>query len=398
MDLTVIVPTFNEAPNVAELVRRVEKAVEGIDAEILFVDDSNDNTPDVVREVASRHVLPVRLLHRDNPVGGLSGAVIEGLRSTTSRWSIVMDGDLQHRPETLPAILAKGDATGADVVVASRHVDGGSSDGLSGGVRRLVSQTSIKVTKALFPSRLHGTSDPMSGFFGLRRGSIEVDGLHARGFKILLEILARQSLSVAEVPLVFEARLAGTSKADMKQGIALGRQLFDLKFGRISGFAAIGALGAVANLAILYGLQQFGVGYLAAACIAAVATIIGNFLLQERFIFNDLKAGARTVWKRWWHTFAFNGTESAVRTFLLWLIVETTSLHSVLVQAGLIAIGFTLRYLYQSRIVYKNVGTSEPTLDDIVESETAAHEAATHDISAHDAHPATGPVRQAEVA
>lgn len=370
MELTVIVPTFNEAPNVAELVRRVEAAVVGIDAEVLFVDDSRDNTPDVIREVAAQHDLPVRLIHRDTPVGGLSGAVIEGLRSTTSRWSIVMDGDLQHRPETLPSIIAKGDASGADVVVASRHVDGGSSDGLSGGVRRLVSQASIKVTKALFPTRLHGTTDPMSGFFGIRTGAIQLDGLHARGFKILLEILARQPLQVAEVPLVFEARLAGTSKADMKQGIALGRQLFDLKFGRISGFAAIGALGAVANLAILAGLQTFGVGYLAGACIAAFVTIIGNFLLQERFIFNDLKHGARGVWKRWWHTFAFNGTESIVRTFVLWVIVENTALHSVFVQAALIAVGFSLRYLYQSRIVYKKM-SPEPTLDDIIEAEEA---------------------------
>jgi dolichol-phosphate mannosyltransferase len=366
MELSVVIPTYNEAPNVAELVERIEKATAGIETEILFVDDSTDDTPEVVLRVASEHAIPVRLLHRDVPVGGLSGAVIAGFRSAEGEWAVVMDGDLQHRPETLPSVLAKAREGGADVVVASRHVDGGSSDGLSGGVRRAVSQLSIKVTKALFPTRLHGTTDPMSGFFGIHRGSVALDGLHPRGFKILLEILARQDLRVAEVPLVFDARLAGTSKADMKQGVALGRQLFDLKFGRISGFAAIGALGAVANLLILWGLQKFGVGYLAAACVAAVLTIIGNFLLQERFIFNDLRAGARSVWKRWWHTFAFNGTESAIRTFALWVIVETTSLHSVLVQAALIAVGFTLRFLYQSRVVYKQHEVPV-TVDDIVE-------------------------------
>lgn len=371
MELSVVVPTFNEAPNVAELVRRVHAAVSaaGIDAEIVFVDDSRDNTPDVIREVALTAPLPVRLIHRDEPVGGLSGAVIEGLRSSDATWQVIMDGDLQHRPETIPALVAKGVVDGVDVVVASRHVTGGSSDGLSNGLRRFVSGISIQVTKALFPKRLGGTTDPMSGFFAIRRASIDLAGLHPRGFKILLEILARQDLQIAEVPLVFEARLAGTSKADMKQGVALGRQLFDLKFGRISGFAAIGALGAVANLVILYGLQKFGVGYLAAACIAAIVTIIGNFLLQERFIFDDLKAGARGVWKRWWHTFAFNGTESAVRTFALWVIVESTHLSSVPVQAVLIVIGFTLRYLYQSRIVYKQQGAEVVTLDQIVDHE-----------------------------
>ncbi|WP_239451774.1 glycosyltransferase [Frondihabitans sp. PAMC 28766] len=370
MELSVIVPTFNEAPNVEELVRRVTAATAGLDAEIVFVDDSRDNTPDVIREVASRAGMPVRLIHRDEPVGGLSGAVIEGFHSSDATWQVVMDGDLQHRPETIPALVTKGTVDGVDVVVASRHVDGGSSDGLSNGFRRLVSGLSIQATKALFPKRLGETTDPMSGFFAIRRSSIDLEGLRPRGFKILLEILARQDLQVAEVPLVFDARQAGTSKADMKQGIALGRQLFDIKFGRVSGFAVIGLLGAIANLVILWGLQKFGVGYLAAACIAAIVTIVGNFLLQERFIFNDLKAGSRGVWTRWWHTFAFNGTESAVRTALLWVIVETTHLPSVPVQAVLIVFGFTLRYLYQSKVVYKQHPVETVTLDEIVDHET----------------------------
>jgi dolichol-phosphate mannosyltransferase len=205
----------------------------------------------------------------------------------------------------------------------------------------------------------------------LRRGAVDLDGLRPRGFKILLEILARQDLVVAEVPLVFDARHAGTSKADVKQGIALGRQLFDLKFGRVSGFAAIGALGAVANLLIMAGLQGVGVGYLAAAIVAAVVTIVGNFLLQERFIFNDLRAGARSVWRRWWHTFAFNGTETAIRTSVLWLIVENTTLNSVFVQAVLIVFGFTLRFLYQSRVVYKQK-PADVTVEVIADRELVA--------------------------
>src|SRR4051812_25988196 len=103
MELSVVIPTYNEAPNVAELVERIEKATRGIDAEILFVDDSTDDTPEVVTRVAGEHAIPVRLLHRDVPVGGLSGAVIAGLRSAEGEWAVVMDGDLQHRPETLPS-------------------------------------------------------------------------------------------------------------------------------------------------------------------------------------------------------------------------------------------------------------------------------------------------------
>src|ERR1700761_788855 len=98
MELTVIVPTFNEAPNVVPLVARISDAVEGIETEILFVDDSSDSTPEVIAAVARTSRIPVRLIRRDAPVGGLSGAVLEGLQAAASDWCVVMDGDLQHPP------------------------------------------------------------------------------------------------------------------------------------------------------------------------------------------------------------------------------------------------------------------------------------------------------------
>ena len=115
MQLSIVVPTFNEAPNIAELVRRVTAAVDGagIETEILFVDDSTDVTPDVIREVAARSQaerrpgeapLPVRLIHRDIPSGGLGGAVLEGIAAAESDACLVMDGDLQHPPEDIPAL------------------------------------------------------------------------------------------------------------------------------------------------------------------------------------------------------------------------------------------------------------------------------------------------------
>src|SRR5687768_1086838 len=99
MQLSIIVPTYNEAPNIAELVRRVTSEADGIDAEIIFVDDSTDATPDVVREVAASAALPVRLIHREHRTGGLGGAVIEGIAAADSDACLVMDGDLQHPPE-----------------------------------------------------------------------------------------------------------------------------------------------------------------------------------------------------------------------------------------------------------------------------------------------------------
>ena len=105
MELTVIVPTFNEGPNVAELLRRLGASLDGRDFEVLFVDDSTDDTPDIIRVVSGTVDFPVRLIRRDAPVAGLGGAVLEGLRAADSRWCLVMDGDLQHPPEDIPRML-----------------------------------------------------------------------------------------------------------------------------------------------------------------------------------------------------------------------------------------------------------------------------------------------------
>ena len=194
MSVTVIVPTYNEAPNVEELVRRVNSVADSRSCELLFVDDSTDDTPDVIRRAAEQSSVPVRLIHREDPVGGLSGAVIAGITSSASDWCLVMDGDLQHPPEMIPVLLETGNETGADVVVASRHVSGGSNEGLSGWTRKFVSNGSIAATRAMFPNRLRNCTDPMTGFFAVRRTAIDVDALQPRGFKILLEILTRHRL------------------------------------------------------------------------------------------------------------------------------------------------------------------------------------------------------------
>lgn len=314
MDVSVIVPTFNEAPNVRELVERIQTSLRGRLAEIVFVDDSNDDTPTVIEHVAAQAAIPVRLIRRNQPVGGLSGAVLAGLAASDSEWCIVMDGDLQHPPEAIPALLSSGVEQEADVVVASRHVQGGSSAGLAGRARQLVSSSATILTRAMFPTRLRNCTDPMTGFFAVRRSSIDLDKLRPRGFKILLEVLARNTLKVVEEPFVFGERQAGVSKADFRQGLRFLVQLATLRFGRLSGFALIGAIGAIANLAIMAALQAFGVWYLLAAIIAAGVTIVANFLLQERFVFADLRAEGRHVWTRFAQSLAFNGTETTLRT------------------------------------------------------------------------------------
>lgn len=361
MDLSVVVPTYNEAPNVAELVRRTAAALAGVRLEIIFVDDSTDDTPDVVRSVAQTAPVPVRLIHRDDPVGGLGGAVMAGVQAAKAELCLVMDGDLQHPPEVIPQLLRTYHDTEADVVVASRYQGGGSNGGLSTAMRVLVSRSSTLVTKAMFPIRLSECSDPMTGFFLIDRRSIDLDGLKPRGFKILLEILARQNLNVTEVPFHFATRFAGESKASLRQGIRFFTQLAFLRFGKMSAFAVIGGLGAIANLAIMWLLTAAGLGYVWAAIIAAESTIIGNFLLQERFVFADMTDLASGAWSRFAKSMAFNNAEAVIRIPVIAFMVEDWHLSAVLAAAVTLFVAFILRFTFHSLVVYRP-RTPRPTV------------------------------------
>lgn len=351
--LTVIIPTFDEVGNVAEIVRRVDAAVSGIDAEILFVDDSTDGTDEEARRVAATARVPVRVVHRDRPVGGLGGAVVEGFRRARSSLCVVMDGDLQHPPEKIPDLVERLRAGDVDIVSASRYADAGSATGLADASRRLVSRASTAITRAMFPLRLRNVTDPMTGFFAIDTSRIDVDALRPRGFKILLEIIVRTTLRVTEVPFDFADRFAGDSKASLRQGARFLHQLALLRFGKMSAFAVIGAFGAVANVAIVWALTELAVDYIWAAIVAAEATIIGNFLLAERFVFRDLKGQARGFWRRFASSFVFNNVESAVRIPVMALMVSSWGMASPVATAITLAVAFLIRFTFHSLVVYK---------------------------------------------
>lgn len=365
--VTVIVPTFNERDNVAELVARTAVALHGRDAEILFVDDSTDDTADEVRRVAVEAPLPVRVIHRDENSGGLGGAVVVGLAAAASDLCIVMDGDLQHPPELLPALLDRYATGDADVVAASRYVGGGDTSGLGTAVRFGVSRAATWLTRAMFPIRLAHSTDPMTGFFLVDRSRLEVGALQPQGFKILLEILARTDLRIAEIPMEFAERRHGASKASMRQGATFVAHLARLRFGKMSLFAVIGVIGAVANLGIMWLLTLLGVPYIWAAIIGAEVTIIGNFLLQERFVFADMRTDARALGIRFATSFTFNNVEAAVRIPVMALMVETWHISSVLATGLTLIVAFFARFLFHSLVVYaprrRRGDGSEPTAD-----------------------------------
>ncbi len=224
LTLAVIVPTRNEAGNVATLVGRLGRALEhvrddGVVCEILFVDDSDDDTPAAIEDVRSTWDGEIWCVHRrpGERWGGLGGAVVDGLRVTGADWICVIDGDLQHPPELVPSLFDRARSVGreVDLVVASRYCAQGSSQGLDL-ARTAISRLMTNVARLALPGHLNGVSDPMSGFFMVRHQAIRVGELRPDGFKILLEILVRSpGLRVAEIPFAFGDRHAGESKASL---------------------------------------------------------------------------------------------------------------------------------------------------------------------------------------
>jgi glycosyltransferase involved in cell wall biosynthesis len=236
--LSLVVPTRNEHENVVPLVNRVSAALSGVEYELIFVDDSDDKTPLVIRQAMAASPC-IRLLHREpeQREGGLASAVTAGIRRARGTFISVMDGDLQHPPELLPQLLAAGED--ADVVVASRYMAGGDSGGLDGITRQLVSRGSKLAAQMLF-ARVRKCTDPMSGFFLFRREVVAGVDLRPIGFKILLEILVRGYWSrLTEVPYSFVAREVGASKADVRQGVAYLRHLRDLRLRGDRGYGAV---------------------------------------------------------------------------------------------------------------------------------------------------------------
>ena len=219
--LTVVVPTKNERGNVPHVVERLEAALPTVPLEIVFVDDSNDGTAELVEDLAAESGRSIVLLKQthDRHIGGLGAAVVQGLRAARAPWVCVMDADLQHPPELVAALLEQAESRDLDVVVASRYCAQGDA-GSFGWARAMASRSTTTAARLLFPRRLRSVTDPMSGFFLVRRDALDLDRLRPRGFKILLELLVRHpDLRAAEVSFSFGERRFGRSKAGIREGV-----------------------------------------------------------------------------------------------------------------------------------------------------------------------------------
>jgi len=232
-EISLIVPALNEAANLAALTARVDTALAGRAYELLIVDDnSRDNTEAVCAELSIR--FPLRLITRTIPKDGLSGAVLVGMREARGATLVVMDADLQHPPEKLPELIAPIEQGAADFVIGSRYMKGGSIE-TGWTIYRAINSRIATLLARPFAGKI---SDPMSGFFALRRD----DFLRARhltplGYKIGLELVCKtRAKHVVEIPIHFAKRVAGESKLSLKEQFRylehLSR-LYDFTFPRL---------------------------------------------------------------------------------------------------------------------------------------------------------------------
>ncbi|MGP4005515.1 glycosyltransferase [Streptomyces sp. 4N124] len=355
--VTIVVPTFNESQNIRELLHLITESVPSrLPCEVLFVDDSTDDTPQVIREAARDCPFPVAVLHRDEPVGGLGGAVVEGMRAATSDWIVVMDGDCQHPPSLVPDLVATGERSNAGLVVASRYIKGGSRAGLAGSYRVAVSRAATWLTKSLFPRKLHGISDPMSGFFAIRRSHITDGTLKPLGYKILLELAVRsRPRTVTEVPFVFQERFAGQSKSTATEGRRFLRHLAGLRtadpLARMVVFGLIGLTGFVPNLVALWALTGAGMHYLPAEIVANQFGVAWNFLLIEKLLFRD-RRGHRHWADRTVRFGLLANADLVLRIPLIALFVGQFGLSVLPATALALVITFVLRFVGTEALVY----------------------------------------------
>ena len=285
--ITVIVPTYREVENIPLLVQRLQRLRDsaGLDLELsLMDDDSRDGSEELVASLALDWVTLVSRTHDR----GLSQAVLDGMSRTRRDIVVVMDADLSHPPESIPELLNALE-NGADVAVGSRFTNGGSTADDWGPFRWMNSRVAT-----LLALPLTSISDPMSGFFALRRatleGGLEFDPI---GYKILLELIVKcHCRHVVEVPIHFDNRQLGHSKLSLHEQLKYFRhlrRLYTFRYGNwshLAQFLIVGVSGLAVNLLVLTVLLRLGIREKPAVAAAIGLSMVWNFALNRRFSFS----------------------------------------------------------------------------------------------------------------
>jgi dolichol-phosphate mannosyltransferase len=366
LELAVVLPTFNEAANIAPMVARLEAALGPSGWEAIFVDDdSRDGTADAAREIG-RADPRIRVIQRFGR-RGLASAAIEGICASAAPIVAVMDADLQHDPALLPAMLEAVRAGQCDIAVASRFVEGASTEAWNRPDRERASALANRLARKVTGVTL---TDPMSGFFMLRAETVRHDAhrLSGIGFKILLDILAtvQGPLRVKEFPMIFGARTAGESKLDRTVVFEFLVGLYDKWLGRIvptrfALFGTIGAAGVLVHMAVLSAfLTVFGgsfhehliTDFEIGQTLAALVAMSFNFVLNNSLTYADQRLKGFGPLLRGWLKFALTCSVGLLANVGVAAALVRLGMHTYPAALSGIVIGSVWNYALSSRFVW----------------------------------------------
>jgi dolichol-phosphate mannosyltransferase len=368
-DLSVIIPTYNEYGNILQLVEIVkDKLPDGLFTEIIIVDD---NSPDGTGRLIASYIEDaltkvcsgiqkahenssnfaintresiVRLVRRENK-SGLISAILQGIKSSTGKYILVMDADFSHPPETVPLLINELLRDPNCIVVASRYIRGGSIRGWPY-KRLLLSRLAAKI--AIHGLKLCNIRDPISGFFAFPRHIIENIRFDTYGYKLLLEILVKaQGVRVKEIPYTFIDRKSGESKLDHRVMLDYLKAVWYLyRYGRKSKlvtakeekrrsvlflskaarFYTVGATGLLLNYVISMMLTKGIISnfwYLQASAIGIILSITSNFFLNKIWTFEDRNLSPRKTLKQYGMFLGLSTVGAVVQLMLLYLFVQS---------------------------------------------------------------------------
>ncbi|RLG60929.1 glycosyltransferase family 2 protein [Candidatus Geothermarchaeota archaeon] len=340
--LSIIIPTYNEAENIPELMSRMKKALRGVKHEIIVVDD---NSPDNTAEIARR--LGAKVLVRPKKMG-LTTAFLDGLKIATGDYVCLMDADLQHPPEILPKMLKEA-LNGADIVIASRYVKGGGIEGLNW-LRRFISRIARFLAYFFLP-KIRKIKDPISGAFIIKKDVVEGVNFSTRGYKALLEILVKAKYGkVTEVPYVFKKRLKGKSKLGVQELLEYLRLLLTLTDYRVLKFMCVGASGVIVNESALWALVTLNLPIIMASPLAIELSIVNNFVLNDIWTFKDKRTGNLLMRLLRYHSAVIIG---ALVNYIALLSLIFVGVNYLLANLMGIILGFFANYACSEAFVWR---------------------------------------------
>lgn len=340
--VTIIIPTYNEAENIPELVRRLKASVDGV--RILIVDDSPDyKTAKVASELGCQ-------VYQRTQDKGLSKAVVDGIDFCgDSEKIVVMDADLQHPPEVLPRLIEALNKN--DFVVCSRYVKNGGCTEWDLD-RKVISKVANLVARPL----QYEVRDLVSGFFGFKKeGLPNLSTVNTKGFKIMLELLVRGHWnSIAEIPYMFEPRTKGESKLSKQKITDYLVQLFWLYLykWRWIKFGLVGAIGVFVYMPILYCLTEFTpLWYLPSAIIGIICASTSNYFLNHLWTFREHRAGHSHI-RGWAKYQLMSGITDGMYIGLLALLVEIAGMWYMLAAGVAMVAVFIVKFKVASKWIW----------------------------------------------